>query len=410
MKNAKLYKVFINLLKDYVEMNQEKSLSSSTDLVSIVLPTYNQSDYLPYAVDSILSQTHKNLELIVVNDGSTDGFKKAIAPFLKEKRIFVINQDNKKLPAALNAGFHKARGQFFTWTSADNLLNTDCIETLISALHKNPKYGFAYSDYTVIDDNGDEYQDHEWRKHNRPTGMARLFLPPEVTIDNFHNGVADNFIGASFLWRSDVHHVVGIHDENLFGGEDYDFWIRMNLVTEMLHVNRSLYQYRVHQNTINSKSRELALHKNRQKLRYSDKLRRALILAAPNHVSHSEKDDSCFRSVAQYKLNIIKRVLQVKYSEIEDVRKCSDNLSEVVVIVDIESSDKLVSSSKLSVADIAVCDNARTANNLKSIGLPLDTRIFIKSSVDSFGLLHAVALRYYEKQQATRGYSLLKLL
>ena len=214
-----------------------------SNFVSIVLPIYNQADFLPEAIEGILRQTYENWELIVINDGSSDGFAEAISNYVDHPKIRIIEQPNQQLPSALNNGFQVARGEFYTWTSADNVMLERQIEVLVDALSKHPECGFAYSDYEVIDDRGNPLDDLEWRAHNRPDGSARLHLPKRPDLENLHDS-GDNYLGASFLWRSDVHRVVGAHDENTFGGEDYDFWLRMHLVTPFIHVAEPLYRYR----------------------------------------------------------------------------------------------------------------------------------------------------------------------
>ena len=88
--------------------------------VTIVLPTYNQADMLPYVMTSILNQTYRDFELIVVNDGSTDNTKEVLDSFSgkqQEINIFIIHQKNMKLTAALNVGFGNAEGRDYSTES-----------------------------------------------------------------------------------------------------------------------------------------------------------------------------------------------------------------------------------------------------------------------------------------------------
>jgi hypothetical protein len=93
--------------------------SASAAKVSVVLPTYNHLQLLPTAVESVLAQTYQDFELIIVNDGSTDGTREYLNS-LKDPRVRVIHQDNKHLPEALNTGFRATRGELLTWISSDN--------------------------------------------------------------------------------------------------------------------------------------------------------------------------------------------------------------------------------------------------------------------------------------------------
>ena len=94
-------------------------------MISIILPTYNGEKYLSQAIESILSQTEQDWELILVNDCSTDRTGDICQAYtLKDPRIRVIhNEGNRKLPGSLNRGFREAHGDYLTWTSDDNLLD-----------------------------------------------------------------------------------------------------------------------------------------------------------------------------------------------------------------------------------------------------------------------------------------------
>ena len=88
----------------------------------MVLPVYNQAYLIGGSIESVLQQTYPNLELIIVNDGSTDEIEKVLGPYRDHPKVKILDQENQKLPRALSNGFRLARGEFFTWTSADNLM------------------------------------------------------------------------------------------------------------------------------------------------------------------------------------------------------------------------------------------------------------------------------------------------
>lgn len=371
-------------------------------LVSIILPIYNHADFLPHAIKSILAQTYKNWELIVVNDGSSDDFQGAIRPFLPDKRIRIVNQSNLKLPAALNNGFRFAVGEYFTWTSADNIMLPNQIEVLVRALQLNQNYGLAYSDYTAIDDSGANLDDADWRKHNRPDGSARLHLPEHVTLNNFHDS-GDNFLGASFLWRADIHDAVGAHDENCLGGEDYDFWLRMSIITPFLHVPHNLYEYRVHDKTLNARAAELKIHDNVRRLLSFDKERRAALLRNPEILLDPSEANLYFRDTEQYSNYVRERLTFVKYSQLDDSRQTTKGVIAIAIDVPVYEIDR----SKIDGASIIITDDTFTYRWIKRLGYPLSKRILktpclsLSSSVE-----HAAALALYEIDKEETGYSL----
>src|SRR5438128_2730451 len=111
-------------------------------LVSIVLPTYNRAALLGGAVESCLRQTWKHLELLIVDDGSTDSTGDVAGEWARrDSRVRYLKQENGKIPRALNTGFRAASGEFFTWTSDDNLFEPEAIEIMATYLIEHPEVG-----------------------------------------------------------------------------------------------------------------------------------------------------------------------------------------------------------------------------------------------------------------------------
>ena len=197
-------------------------------LVSVVLPTYNQAEYLPKALDSALNQTWPDYELIVVNDGSTDDTSCILDDFQKRNDFTVINQENQKLPGALNTGFRVARGRYLTWTSSDNVMLPEMLEVLVTALDQYPNVGLVYADWEVIDE------------HGMDIGVVQTF-----DFDR-HLLMRTNFINACFLYRRDCQDKVGLYNPRYIHAEDWEYWYRISLFFEMMRIPQVLYQYRIH--------------------------------------------------------------------------------------------------------------------------------------------------------------------
>lgn len=196
--------------------------------VSIVLPVYNGEKYLKFSIESVLQQTYKNLELIIVNDCSTDSTRKIVEQYLlHDSRVKLIdNAVNLKLPKSLNAGFSVASGDYYAWTSDDNIFRKNAIEKMVEELENHTEYVMVYSNYTELDAEGNEGQ------------QIHLLNPEKLYIGNV--------IGACFLYRSDIAKEVGEYDSNTFLTEDYDYWIRIKKHGKLLHIEDDLYLYRVH--------------------------------------------------------------------------------------------------------------------------------------------------------------------
>ncbi|OFZ82567.1 MAG: hypothetical protein A2583_14530 [Bdellovibrionales bacterium RIFOXYD1_FULL_53_11] len=200
-------------------------------LISIVLPVHNGQKHLEDSVRSCLAQTYKHWELIIVDDASTDGTPALAARLAAEDtlgRIRVIRSGtNRRLPASLNEGFRHAQGALLTWTSDDNRYLPDALEKMHSALVATAA-DLVYADYKLIDGEGRE-------------------LDPRVGVHQPQALWASNCVGCCFLYKRSVHDRLGGYAEDLFLGEDYDFWLRAasaGMKLEPLHT--VLYEYRMH--------------------------------------------------------------------------------------------------------------------------------------------------------------------
>ncbi len=129
----------------------------NNDLVTIVIPAYNHQDYVQEAINSIIEQTHKNIELIIFNDGSTDDTDAKIKELLPEcKKRFVrfdyINKENEGLPATLNRAIDWAKADYFYMISSDDVAEPQAIKTLYDFLSKHNKYALAVGDNQIINE------------------------------------------------------------------------------------------------------------------------------------------------------------------------------------------------------------------------------------------------------------------
>ena len=120
--------------------------------VSIVLPMYNGSKYLRQSVQSRLDQSHRNIELIIVDDGSHENIGAVVSEFSDTRIKYVRHETNRGLPASLNTGFQLATVTHPTWTSDDNYYAADAIERLTRFLQRHPTVSFVYSSMFIVDD------------------------------------------------------------------------------------------------------------------------------------------------------------------------------------------------------------------------------------------------------------------
>mgnify|MGYP001146457269 FL=1 len=111
-------------------------------LVSVVIPAYNAELYIKHAIDSILCQSHSDLEVIIVNDGSTDNTQAIVMSFT-DPRVRLVNKTNGGMSSARNAGVDQAKGEYLAFLDADDYWMPDKLEKQISLLNKKPNIGFC---------------------------------------------------------------------------------------------------------------------------------------------------------------------------------------------------------------------------------------------------------------------------
>lgn len=224
--------------------------------ISIVLPTYNGSLFLRKSLNSCLSQTYQNWELIIVNDCSTDETLKIANEYAqKDKRICIIsNETNKKLPASLNIGFGVATGDYLTWTSDDNYYVPNALEKMSDILNAKSEIDFVYADKHIID------------------GKDKILSSVSSNeISDLYRGCC---IGACFLYRREILNRFGGYDINLFCAEDYEYWMRLWCGgVKFYHLKEFLYFYRKNPNSLTATKFAQVQEKTlKLKLMYWDKV------------------------------------------------------------------------------------------------------------------------------------------
>lgn len=217
--------------------------------VSIVLPVYNGGRYLKESIDSIIAQTFTDWELIVVDDCSTDNSRDIAEEYIKaDSRIHIIhNAVNQKLPKSLNIGFSAASGNYFTWTSDDNIYMPDALKIMAEFLDNVNDVYMVRADMLDIDENG------------KVLGESSTYSDEKLYIHNC--------VGACFMYKREVRDIIGNYDENFFGVEDYEYWLRIRQrLGRIFSIPQSLYLYRRHTGSL-TLTREKEIHRQRIKLK-----------------------------------------------------------------------------------------------------------------------------------------------
>ncbi len=209
----------------------------SNKLVSIIIPAYNAEKYIKEAVDSALAQTYPSVEVIVVDDGSTDGTKKVLEPYIAAQKIVYVHQSNGGLAASRNAGIKAAKGEFIAFLDADDMFLPEKVGSQMKALEVHPDFGVCYSDLNHFNDPvaGEKPSEFFHHRYSYPSGdifaelLTRQFINP-LTV----------------MVRREVCEKYGVFDEELRRSEDWDLWLRWSHAgVKFLYLDKPLAQYRV---------------------------------------------------------------------------------------------------------------------------------------------------------------------
>jgi glycosyltransferase involved in cell wall biosynthesis len=182
-------------------------------VVSVVVPCFNGAAFVDDALWSIRNQTYASLEVIAVNDGSTDDTQRILETHARaDQRVRVVSQPNRGLSAARNTGIRHAEGEFLCFLDADDVMLPEKLEKQVYFLQQHPQVDLVYSDYFI----GDPHLD--------PVGLVAVRIPETDLVDAY---ACRNWFGAMApLVRTHLIRKVGEFDERLRASEDWDYWIR----------------------------------------------------------------------------------------------------------------------------------------------------------------------------------------
>ncbi len=183
--------------------------TARTPLISVIIPSFNCAPHLGRAIDSVLAQSLRELEIIVVDDGSTDGTQEAVEPYLKYRNIRYLRQTNRGPSAARNAGLKASESKYVMFVDADDALPPDALATMEAAV------SLSGASWCVTD-------------IYRVCGQSRIIVKSEVpAADLLHEILAVDFVRRGVFFRRVDLLSVGGYDEELTIREDWDLNIRM---------------------------------------------------------------------------------------------------------------------------------------------------------------------------------------
>lgn len=215
---------------------KKKACSSQKPKFSILMPTYNQAHYIKESIDSVLSQTIDDFELIVCNDGSTDNTLEVLAQFT-DPRVKVVNKQNGGTGSALNGALRAAQGDWICWLSSDDLYERNALEIFSSAISENPEIKAFHSHYYFLRD------ETKTRESPQPQEWA-LNTPKELQVFKLLEG--NFFNGITICINKEIFSRVGPFNEKNRTAQDYEKWLEIAQVTPWYYIKARTAVTRLH--------------------------------------------------------------------------------------------------------------------------------------------------------------------
>ncbi len=233
------------------------------DLVTIYITNFNYSEYIEKSIKSALNQSYENIEIIIVDDNSSDNSKKILSKYIKHPKIKILfNKRNQGLLKSSNIAIKASNGKYIMRLDADDYLDKKIVEILLDKIAKKPKIAMAYSDYHEINSSG-----------------KKINSIKQISLDTKKSIRDRPILAACCLFRKEALFSVNLYDENFSRQDGYDIWYKLIKNYDFEHIKKYLFYYRKHDKSLTKnkiplyKTRSLILNKvAKQKLRKKNTL------------------------------------------------------------------------------------------------------------------------------------------
>jgi len=259
-QREKNIKLILDTLLEKQDIIERKNIKNN--LVSLVMPVYNSEKFLDNSITDILNQTYKNIEFIIVDDGSKDSSLEIIKKYAKkDKRIKFFSKTNGGTGSALNLGFKNATGKYATWVSSDDIKYPNFLESLVEILDNNEDCKLVFSAF-------DEYYENNFDKKIYTNFININKVGP---IDNFLN-ISYNYCitGICFMFHMDLKNICGQYEN--YPGEDYVMGVKMASLTRVYATPESLGAHCLHPESLTVKTPNCVLKANEDVKRFIERI------------------------------------------------------------------------------------------------------------------------------------------
>lgn len=237
----KMAKQTLQVYQNLLQKSSQNEKITNNELVSVIIPCYNAEKYIEKCLQSVLNQTHTNLEIIVIDDASTDkSFK--IASQIKDERLKIIrNTTNKGIVYSLNKGISQASGKYIARLDADDFMQRDRITQQVAFLEENQEYAMVGTNHILIDENDNVLRYVSHPETNEEIAVFKYFMNP--------------IAHPTVMFRASVIKEFKYDDEYLHC-EDATLWFRISRKHKMANIPQYTTYYRVHQGSISAQNQK----------------------------------------------------------------------------------------------------------------------------------------------------------
>jgi len=221
--------------------------------VSVIIPTYNCAGFIKEALDSAINQSFSDLEILVVDDGSTDNTAEVLQSYISKKIIKYFYQDKKGVSAARNLGIRESQGELIALLDADDIWLPDKLSLQIELIEKNPDICMVFTDAELFDKKGIIANSLLCVKTNQPRDGFIYKISQRrpndgfILKDDFYNDLllGNIIVTQSVLIPKRYIQETGYFDGTLAIAEDYDLWIRLARIGQFLYLNKVTVRCRI---------------------------------------------------------------------------------------------------------------------------------------------------------------------
>lgn len=209
--------------------------------VSAIIPAYNRRQFIEETIESVINQTYDNIEIIIIDDGSTDGSREILEGY-KNKIVLLEHENriNKGQSASINLGIKYASGQYIAILDSDDLWEPDKIRLQVEYLEMHEDTGLVYGNGVAVNEDGNYLYDIYGKNHTERN------LPEDILLDCYF------LVPNNSLLRSEIFSKSGMFDESLRAAQDHDMAIRIGEITKLAYIDKKIFKYRRHSQSISN--------------------------------------------------------------------------------------------------------------------------------------------------------------